>query len=91
MKKKRYEKAWRSLLRLRNTPLQAARDIYYMSVLLEQEHIMVQNSSVMSSSNNMFTRFVELFTIPRMRRATWASGIVMIAQRKLLPLTERLD
>ena len=28
-----------------------------------------------------FTRFIELFTIPRVRHATWASGIVMIAQQ----------
>lgn len=29
----------------------------------------------------MLTRFFELFSIPRIRRATWASGIVMIAQQ----------
>ena len=31
--------------------------------------------------NNYVTRFIELFTIPRVRRATLASGIVMLAQQ----------
>jgi MFS family permease len=30
---------------------------------------------------NLLTRFTELFTIPRLRRATQASGVVMIAQQ----------
>lgn len=34
-----------------------------------------------SPNSNFFTRFVELFTIPRVRRATQASGIVMIGQQ----------
>jgi len=32
-------------------------------------------------SDNFFTRAVELFSVPRIRRATQASGIVMIAQQ----------
>ncbi|PHH89149.1 hypothetical protein CDD83_6600 [Cordyceps sp. RAO-2017] len=80
LKKKKYTKAWESLLRLRNTPLQAARDLYYINCLLEQEEILVQEAGL-SPKSNLFTRFVELFTIPRVRRATWASGIVMIAQQ----------
>ena len=82
LKKQRYVKAWESLLRLRNTPLQAARDLYYISCLLEQEGVMVMEEGIAKrNKGNMFTRFVELFTIPRVRRATWASGIVMIAQQ----------
>ncbi|KZL82664.1 sugar transporter [Colletotrichum incanum] len=80
LKKGRHVKAWGSLLRLRNTPLQAARDLYYIHSLLEYEETLVQKSGLKVTSN-MFTRFVELFTIPRIRRATWASGIVMIAQQ----------
>ncbi|KAH6876533.1 hypothetical protein B0T10DRAFT_540877 [Thelonectria olida] len=80
MKKKKHFKAWESLLRLRNTPLQAARDLYYIHALLVQEEVLVQEAGLKTTSN-MFTRFVELFTIPRNRRATWASGIVMIAQQ----------
>ncbi|KAH6603290.1 sugar transporter [Trichoderma cornu-damae] len=80
MKKGKHVKAWNSLLRLRNTPLQAARDLYYIQCLLDQEVLLVEKAGL-KATNNMFTRFVELFTIPRLRRATWASGIVMIAQQ----------
>ena len=80
LKKGKYDKAWKSLLRLRNTPLQAARDLYYIHALLEQEVVMVKEAGF-EVTNNMFTRFIELFTVPRIRRATWASGIVMIAQQ----------
>lgn len=80
MKKGKYFKAWKSLLRLRNTPLQAARDLYYIDALLEQEHVLVQEAGL-EDTDNMFTRFIELFTIPRVRRATWASGIVMVSQQ----------
>ncbi|KAG8418937.1 hypothetical protein J3459_011918 [Metarhizium acridum] len=80
LKKKRYDQAWKSLLRLRNTPMQAARDLFYINCLLEQEVELVKESGLKVTSN-VFTRFVELFTIPRVRRATWASGIVMIAQQ----------
>ncbi|KAG6302860.1 hypothetical protein E4U45_002539 [Claviceps purpurea] len=80
IKKNKYPQAWRSLLRLRNTPLQAARDLFYIHCLLEQEEMLVRESGL-KVAGSMFTRFVELFTIPRVRRATWASGIVMIAQQ----------
>ncbi|KEY65717.1 hypothetical protein S7711_05548 [Stachybotrys chartarum IBT 7711] len=80
LKKGRYTKAWASLLKLRNTPLQAARDLYYIHSLLEQEKVMVLEAGLKVTSS-MFTRFVEIFTIPRVRRATQASGIVMIAQQ----------
>lgn len=80
MTKGNYAKAYRSLLRLRNTPLQAARDLYFIHAQLEAEEILVAESGV-AANGNMFTRFVELFTIPRVRRATWASGIVMIGQQ----------
>lgn len=79
LKKGKYHKAWRSLLKLRNTPLQAARDLYYIHVLLEQEKNLVHEAAF--TSDNMITRFLELFTVPRVRRATWASGIVMISQQ----------
>ncbi|KAF7186188.1 Polyol transporter 5 [Pseudocercospora fuligena] len=74
MKKGRYQKAYRSLLRLRNTPLQAARDLYYVHAQLTIEHAVIGES-------NYVKRFVELFTIPRVRRATLASFTVMIAQQ----------
>jgi hypothetical protein len=80
IKKNKHYRAWQSLLKLRNTPLQAARDLYYIDCLLAQEHVLIEETGLQAKSN-MITRFVELFTIPRNRRATWASGIVMIAQQ----------
>ena len=80
MKKGRHAKAYRSLLRLRNSPLQAARDLYYVHAQLVQEEILVEGSAA-KPDGNFFTRFFELFTIPRVRRATQASGIVMLAQQ----------
>ena len=79
MKKGRYKKAYQSLLRLRKTPLQAARDTYYVHAQLEAEEILIAESGL-AKTDTIFTRFFELFTIPRVRRATQASGIVMIAQ-----------
>lgn len=74
MKKNRYRDAMRSLLRLRNNPVQAGRDLYYIHVQLELEHQFIKRG-------NFFNKFVELFTIPRIRRATLASFTVMIAQQ----------
>jgi hypothetical protein len=80
MKKGRYNQAYKSFLKLRNTPLQAARDLYYTHALLREEEVLIKRSGL-SPKSNFFTRFIELFTIPRVRRATQASGIVMIAQQ----------
>lgn len=74
IKKNRYEKAYKSLLRLRFHPVQAARDLYYIHSQLQVEKNIIGES-------NYVTRFMELFTIPRVRRATLASFVVMIAQQ----------
>lgn len=74
MKKSRYRDAYNSLLRLRNHPLQAARDLYYINAQLQVESEFVPKG-------NVVTRFFELFTVPRLRRATLASGVVMLAQQ----------
>ena len=74
MKKNRYRDAYNSLLRLRNHPLQAARDLYYIHAQLQVEAEFIGRSTYIS-------RFFELFTIPRVRRATLASFTVMIAQQ----------
>jgi len=74
MKKGRYAAAYGSLLRLRNTPLQAARDLYYVHAQL------VEESAIMGKSSYA-KRIVELFTIPRVRRATLASWVAMLAQQ----------
>lgn len=74
MKKNRYTKAYKSLLKLRNNRIQAARDLYYIHCQLEVEKEIIGDS-------NYVTRFLQLFTIPRVRRATLASFTVMIAQQ----------
>ncbi|KAI9696266.1 MAG: hypothetical protein M1836_005819 [Candelina mexicana] len=74
MKKNRYQKAYQSLVRLRNTKIQAARDLYYIHAILMEETAIIGRS-------NYVTRFGQLFTIPRVRRATLASFVVMIAQQ----------
>lgn len=73
MKKGRYADAFKSFCRLRNSELQAARDLYYAHCQLTEEKA-VQGS-------NYFARFFELFSVPRIRRATLASFVVMIAQQ----------
>ena len=61
IKKNRYAEAMKSLLRLRNHPIQAARDLYYIHAQLEVEREFLGQS-------NYLSRFIELFTIPRVRR-----------------------
>jgi len=80
MSKGRFEKAYRSLKRLRGSDIRAAKEIYYIHAQMQQEELLIQASGVAVHAN-MFTRFIECFTIPRIRRATQASGIVMIAQQ----------
>ncbi|KAF9458096.1 hypothetical protein BDZ94DRAFT_150646 [Collybia nuda] len=74
MKKGRYHAAYNSFKRLRNSELQAARDLYYVHCQLVEEFSILKGSTFVG-------RFVELFTIPRVRRATLASFVVMIAQQ----------
>ncbi|KAJ5689121.1 Major facilitator superfamily domain general substrate transporter [Penicillium macrosclerotiorum] len=78
--KGRPRKAYQSLLRLRNSPLQAARDLYMIHSQIVEENNMLKASGF-AQTDNIFVRFFEIFTIPRLRRATQASGIVMIAQQ----------
>lgn len=80
LKKGKVNKAYHSLLRLRNSPLQAARDVYFIHAQLVYEEQLLEQSGLAKTSN-MFVRFGEIFTIPRLRRATQASGIVMLAQQ----------
>ncbi|KAK3655644.1 hypothetical protein LTR56_003293 [Elasticomyces elasticus] len=74
MKKNRYQKAFKSLLVLRHHPIQAARDIYYI-------HCQLQIEASIVGKTNYVSRFIQLFTVPRVRRATVASFVVMIAQQ----------
>ncbi|OAL73918.1 hypothetical protein A7D00_1946 [Trichophyton violaceum] len=74
IKKGKISKAFHSLKRLRNHQIQAARDLYliYSQIQIEAE---------LAGDSNYITRFFQLFTIPRVRRATLASFVVMIAQQ----------
>lgn len=74
MKKNKYQAAMKSLLRLRNNAVQAGRDLYYIHVQLELGSRYIQGG-------NYVAKFLELFTIPRVRRATLATFTVMIAQQ----------
>lgn len=74
MKKNRYAEAWQSMVKLRNHPLQVARDIFYIHSQLELEMQLLRDSTYVQ-------RFVELLTVPRVRRATLAAFTVMIAQQ----------
>ncbi|EON61729.1 hypothetical protein W97_00945 [Coniosporium apollinis CBS 100218] len=74
MKKNRYRKAYHSLRKLRYNDIQAARDLYYI-------HCQLQIEADIVGKSNYVTRFLQLFKIPRVRRATLASFTVMIAQQ----------
>ncbi len=69
--KGRYEEAFQSIRRLRHSSVQAARDLYYIHVQLEAE-------AEIQTGRNML---LEMFTVPRNRRATLASTIVMFMQQ----------
>lgn len=74
MKKGRYEKAFKSLRRLRNTDLQAARDLFYI-------HAQLKDELELKGDKGYFLRIMELLTVPRNRSATIAAFTVMIAQQ----------
>ncbi|RAL58759.1 hypothetical protein DID88_009174 [Monilinia fructigena] len=74
MKRGEYRKAYDSLCRLRKHDLFAARDLYFIDCQLKIEAAIVGKS-------NYMTRITQLFTVPRLRRATLASFVVMIAQQ----------
>ncbi|KAJ7178181.1 sugar transporter-like protein [Mycena filopes] len=74
MKKNKYAQAFASYLKIRQQPIIAARDLYYSHVLYEEELLMARGT-------NYFERLRDLFTVPRIRRATLASGMVMISQQ----------
>ncbi|KAJ7641857.1 hypothetical protein FB45DRAFT_785998 [Roridomyces roridus] len=67
----RYAEAYKELMRLRFGEVQAARDLYYIHVLLEAER------EVMTGRNRLW----EMFTIRRNRNAALASFVVMFGQQ----------
>lgn len=73
MKQGLYKKAFASMQRLRNTPLLAARDLFLAHCLIELEH----ESGEVKGHHPVW----QLFSVPRIARATWASTIVMFGQQ----------
>ncbi|GAA6025689.1 hypothetical protein JCM10207_003829 [Rhodosporidiobolus poonsookiae] len=69
--KGRYRQAYQSLERLRFSKIQAARDLFMINALLEEEASMATGKSAI----------VELFTVARNRRAALASSILMFMQQ----------
>ncbi|KAF7874310.1 hypothetical protein EAF04_002982 [Stromatinia cepivora] len=71
MGKGRHQKAYQAMCRLRHTRVQAARDIFQMHMLLEAENNMGGGQN----------KIMQLFTVPRIRRAMVASEITMFMQQ----------
>jgi sugar porter (SP) family MFS transporter len=71
---RRYDLAFYSLSRLRNTDLQAAKEVY--STYLQNQTCIGSNSDA-----TYMRKLIDLFTIPRIRRATVASYTVMLSQQ----------
>lgn len=74
IKKGRFPQAWAAMKRLRKTELEAAQDIFYAWVQIDAEKEVFGGTSY-------FTRLVEIFTIPRIRRASIGGAVVMLAQQ----------
>jgi len=70
-----YAGAFNSLRHVRNTELQAARDVY--SIYLQQH---TQNRGKQGKTSTA-KKLVELYTVPRIRRAAIAAGTVMLSQQ----------
>ena len=72
MQKEDYRKAFRSLRRLRNTDIQAARDLFYI-------HNQIQDDleAKKGTLGSYFRRLLELFTEKRNRPATLGAFTVM--------------
>jgi hypothetical protein len=74
MKKRRYPESFQSFCRLRNTEMQAARDLYYA-------HCQVMEERDAFAGVSFLHRARELVTVPRLRRAAVASGWIVISQQ----------
>ncbi|GAB1739619.1 hypothetical protein NU219Hw_g4568t1 [Hortaea werneckii] len=74
MKKNRYQKAFRAFCRIRNTELIAARELFYA-------HCQISTEENMFEGKTLATRALELFAVPRIRRATVSSAIIVISQQ----------
>lgn len=71
IKKGKFDKAYDSLCRFRNHKIQAARDLYYMTLLIE----------INDRMNEGHNALVDIVAVGRNRRALYASQIVMFMQQ----------
>jgi sugar porter (SP) family MFS transporter len=71
IKKNRYRDAYNSLLRLRKSKLQAARDLYYMATLI----------AINNEINEGRNLLLDIIKVGRNRRAFYASQVVMFMQQ----------
>lgn len=73
LSKNRRQQAFKSMLRIRKTELQAARDVYsaWEGVLAERE----------LNASKRANRFIELFTLRRVRKGTQSASFVMFMQQ----------
>ncbi|KAI1775391.1 hypothetical protein F4818DRAFT_441488 [Hypoxylon cercidicola] len=74
MKKGRYQQAFRSFCHLRNTEMQAARELYYA-------HRQVMEERSAFAGTTLGRRIWDLVSVPRLRRATLASAWIVISQQ----------
>lgn len=72
IKRQRYREAFDSLCQLRQTEIQAARDLFYIHCLILVEQRVKAEQD----------HFRELFTVRRNYRAMLASGLVMLLQQQ---------
>jgi sugar porter (SP) family MFS transporter len=69
-----YHDAFHSLIQLRNTELQAAKELYTL-------YLQASDAQTLKARPTFPRKLLELFTIPRIRRATLAAFVVMISQQ----------
>lgn len=74
MKKGRYQKAFLAFNRIRNTELISARELFYA-------HCQVMAEIEVFGGKSLGARVLELFTVPRIRRATVSSSVIVISQQ----------
>ena len=79
--KSHYESAWTALATLRDTKVQAARDMFLLYYLLEREQEVVGKDRKDKNTKWYQQGVLELFTLPRNWRAFRASLICMFAQQ----------
>ena len=73
MRHERMRDAYVAMRKLRKSDVQATRDLYYAWVQWQTEKAAIGDRSVIK-------RFGDLFTVPRIRRATLAAASVHIGQ-----------